>query len=76
MGVSFRVERDVPFWEQLGYTPAIFEECENTRLRRYGKWKSVRKTVGLKIGVNTEDAEARSTEGTEAVASGKSRGWM
>ena len=49
------------FGNNWGTLRQFFEECENTTLRGYVKLKSVRKTVDLKIGVNTEDAEARRT---------------
>jgi hypothetical protein len=43
MRVPFGISRNVPIWELLVYTPAIFVRVANKGVARYGTWKKVRK---------------------------------
>jgi hypothetical protein len=43
MRVPFGVSRDVPIWELLVYTPAVFVRVANKGVAGYGTWKKIRK---------------------------------
>src|SRR6266436_6527273 len=66
MRVPFGVSRDVPFWELLVHTSAVFVRVANKGVAGYGTWKKIRK-MGDRRGcwresVGERNAETRSVQ--------------
>ena len=64
------MSRNVPIWELLVYTPAVFVRMANKGVAGYGTWKKIRKMGDGKVGtsegrnVQTSGEWARKAERT------------